>query len=543
MDDLNGIEHAPAASVIRLQRVALGLDEDASRLRVLAGRQLGLRDESIDHVSIVRRSIDARNKRDLQFIYAVDVHLTGPSAIPPGVLGASLVLPEEPVELSPGSQPIEGRAVVVGCGPCGLFAALTLAENGYRPLLIERGRPVDARTADVKELFEASKLNPESNVLFGEGGAGTFSDGKLYTRVRSGNISKVLSTLVQCGAPDDITWESWPHIGSDVLPGVIARLRQRLIELGCEFRFEAKLDGLDAPAGQLRAMSVNGEPVETNAAILAVGHSARDVFAMLHGCGVRLEPKGFQMGVRAELPQALVDRAVYGRHPRHPKLPPAHFQLTARGTQKIRAAFTFCMCPGGVIVPATNAPDLLCTNGMSYRAQDGPMANCAVVVPVDAEDYPPGPLGGVDWQRHWEQAGFDLGGGDFVAPAQRATDFLAGRQSDSRLESSYPRGVTAADLSRCLYGPVAQAVARALKKFDERVPGFASDKSLLLAPESRCSSPVRIVRDKQTMQSVSTAGIYPAGEGAGHAGGIVSSALDGIRAARALITRFARPKL
>ena len=543
MDANDGTAHDPIADVVRLQHIALELDDDPQLLRNRCARMLNVSDGRIESVSIIRRSIDARNKRRIRFIYGVEVRLKEPISLPPGVLNASLVVPSEPVELPVGSGEIRGRVVVAGSGPCGLFAALTLAENGYAPLVIERGKPVERRVADVKELFKMGRLDEESNVIFGEGGAGTFSDGKLFTRIRDERITKVLQTLIACGAPEDIAWDAAPHIGSDLLPGVIGRLRERLTKLGCEFRFQSKLDGIELRAGRLRAVQVNGERIETNASILAVGHSARDAFAMLNSAGARIEAKAFQMGVRAELPQELVDRAVYGRLPRHPKLPPASFRLAARRNGNTRAAYTFCMCPGGIIVPAMHERGLICTNGMSLRARDGALANCAIVAPVGIEDFrSDDPLAGVAFQQHWERIGIELGGGDLRAPAQRADDFLDGRESSGPITSSYPLGVNSADLATCLPQMVARAIAGALRTFDGRIPGFASNRCILAGPETRCSSPVRIVRDRHTCQSVSAEGLFPAGEGAGYAGGITSSAVDGIRCAEALIAKFARPE-
>jgi hypothetical protein len=432
---------------------------------------------------------------------------------------------------------------VIGAGPCGLFAALTLAQMGFRPLILERGREVRARTRDTWGLWRRGVLDPESNVQFGEGGAGTFSDGKLASGVKEANRlgRRVLTEFVAAGAPEEILYVSKPHIGTFRLVAMVEAMRATIEGLGGEYRFGARVvdfaietaaDGVRHARGLHLA---GGEFVRADRVVLAIGHSARDTFAALHSRGVFIEPKPFSLGARIEHPQSLIDRARFGDFARHPLLGAADYKLVHHGADG-RSVYSFCMCPGGRVVAATSEPGRVVTNGMSQYSRAEFNANAAIVVGITPErDFPAGPLAGVELQRHWEARAFAAGGGSYAAPVQRVEDLLAGRASKAlgSVTPSYQPGVTPADLAACLPDYAVAAIRAALPAFDRQIPGFAMPDAVLTGVETRTSSPVRIRRD-ESLQSVNTRGLYPAGEGAGYAGGILSAGIDGIRAAEAV---------
>jgi hypothetical protein len=433
--------------------------------------------------------------------------------------------------------------VVIGCGPCGLFAGLILAEAGFRPIILDRGKVVRQRTKDTWGFWRKGVLNPESNVQYGEGGAGTFSDGKLYSQIRDPDHlgRKVLTEFVEAGAPEEILWVAKPHIGTFRLVSMVEKMRAKIEALGGEYRFETKVEDLVIETGRdgqrhLRGLVLaSGETIRTDHVVLAVGHSARDTFAMLHARGVAMAAKPFSIGVRIEHPQGVIDRARYGAFARHPRLGAADYKLVHHAGNG-RSAYSFCMCPGGTVVAAASEPGRVVTNGMSQYSRAERNANAGIVVGITPEDYPGGPLAGIDFQRHWEERAFAAGGGTYAAPAQRVEDFLKARASTTLGEviPSYKPGVTPADLSACLPGFAVEAIREALPAFARQIPGFAMADAVMTGVETRTSSPLRIGRDA-SFQSPNTRGLFPAGEGAGYAGGILSAGVDGIRVAEAVI--------
>lgn len=555
---------------IRVSQVSvpLGTPEDDVPARACA--RIGADPAALRQGLIVRRAVDARHQNDIRLVYTVDLdlsetgagrlHLRGAERLPepapePQQNGVRHLCGEAPRRrtdlrprqsrretlppgcLTPFSLP--GPVVVVGAGPAGLFAAWCLAEHGYAPLLIERGQPVERRVQDLERFHQTRVLDPESNWLFGEGGAGTFSDGKLTTRIGDPRVRTVLETLVACGAPEDILIDSHPHVGTDRLREVVPRLRGRIEAAGGTVRFGTRMDQLEFEGDRVAALRVGAERIPAGMVCLAVGHSARDTYRMLAEAGVPLAGKPFQMGLRIEHRQADLDRARYGRHAGHPALPHAEYRLVAKGPHVPRAVATFCMCPGGVVVPAVSEPGHLSTNGMSHLARDGPFATSALVVTVEPADFGTGPLDGVAFQRHWEARAFELAGGDYTAPAQRVADFLAGRPSVGPLQTSYALGVRPVDLREIVPPTVGLSIARSIPVLGERLSIFRDGSAVLLGPEARASSPVRILRDPDTRASTRFAGLYPIGEGAGYAGGIVSSAVDGLLTAETIIRTFA----
>lgn len=523
--------------MIKLEGLRLPPGGGRADLRVQAARLLRLRPEDIRDLRVLRRSVDARE--DVAVIYTVCVAVDNEAAVLRRCRGkkASRLKPEPGyrVPLSAPRFPPEIRPVVVGAGPAGLFAALVLALAGQRPILLERGRPVEARKADVERFWSTGELDLASNVQFGEGGAGAFSDGKLNTGTKDPRHRFILERLVSCGAPADILMDAKPHVGTDYLHVVLRNLRRELAALGADIRFEARLADVRADGGTLAGISVEslegpGELPCRNL-ILCPGHSARDTFAMLHARGLTMESKPFAVGVRIEHRQADCDAAQYRRYAGHPGLPASSYKLSCH-LPSGRSAFSFCVCPGGEVVAAASEENRVVTNGMSEFARARENINGALLVNVTPEDFGGNsPLAGIDFQRRLERAAYDLGGGRYLAPAQRVEDFLSGRPSTGpgRVLPSYRPGVVWTDLRRCLPPFVADALAEALPVLGRKLQGYDAPDAVLTAVESRSSSPVRILRDESYQSSLQ--GLYPCGEGAGYAGGILSAAADGIRCA------------
>jgi hypothetical protein len=527
----------PAAAVAKTGELpatvelVLGLDDaqDPAALRKVAARTLKRPEADLPELTLLRRSIDAR-RHNVRF--KLEVALGAP---PPAELGAPL-----PVEARAhiGGAPV----VIVGDGPAGLFCAYELARQGIASVVLERGKQVQPRRRDLALLNREGVVDEDSNYCHGEGGAGTYSDGKLYTRTGDkAAIRDVLETLTLHGAPADILTDARPHIGSNKLPKVITALRERLEGLGVQFRFGARVVGLDVdPARRVRGVRLgDGEVVPCGAVVLATGHSARDIYTMLDEQGVQLVPKPFALGVRIEHPQPMINQQQYGRSAGHPALPAASYRVAE--TVDGRGVFSFCMCPGGFIVPAATEAGGQVVNGMSLSKRDSPFANSGLVVAVEPSDWEQagfkGPMGGVAFQRAIEEAAFQAGGGGLKAPATRASDFRVGRSSSTVPKGSYQPGFFATDLTPVLDSsgvPLAARLRTALGVFEKRMPGYGGNDAVLVGVESRTSSPVRIPRDPDTLQSPDIAGLYPCGEGGGFAGGIVSAALDGMRVARVI---------
>lgn len=507
-------------------------DGGPRRLLRMAEQMLGRAPGSLGAVKVVRRSLDARKGRPLGYRLRCLV----------GANAAELVDEQDLTLAEPARWP-SGRALprvaIVGSGPAGLWAALRLSAAGIIPTIFERGRPVQPRRADLARLTRGS-LDPDSNYCFGEGGAGTFSDGKLYTRAKDRvAVASVLRDLVRFGAPAEVEVEARPHVGSNRLPKVLTKLREHLASVGVAYRFDSEVVGVRAAHGRVRSVLLrDGDEVEADAVVLAVGHSARSIYEWAARDGIALERKSIAVGVRIEHPQALIDDIQYGAASGHPRLPPALYELAATGAG--RGVYSFCMCPGGWIVPAATEPDGVVVNGMSLSRRDSRFANSGLVVAIDAGDYGPaaaGPLAGVAFQRSLEQAAFRAGGGAFRAPAQRLADFMANRPSDFVVDSSYRPGLTPGNLSEVLSPVVAQALREGLAAMGAKMSRFLHPDATLIGVETRTSAPVRLLRDPQTLMSPSCEGLYPAGEGAGYAGGIVSAAIDGLRIADQLIAR------
>jgi uncharacterized FAD-dependent dehydrogenase len=515
-----------------------GEPEDSLHGRVAS--LLGVSSEDIHSVEVLRRSLDARRTRPPRFVYLLRATLREGTSwgVDEGICPGASALPVAPVQddsrrLLSGETPVfKNRPVIVGAGPAGLFAALSIVERGAPALLLERGKTVPIRVSDVEKFWERGVLNPESNVCFGEGGAGTFSDGKLTSRVKNPLTATVKRILVDCGAPADILVDAHPHIGTDRLRSVVVNMRRRLVELGCEVRFESRVTDLLTRQGKVCGVIVNGsEEIVTDHVILALGQSCDDTFRLLDKIGVAMTVKAFAIGVRVEHPQELIDKIQYGRWAGRPELPPAEYFLTARLEAMNRSVYSFCMCPGGAVIATSVEAGGVTTNGMSMLKRDGALANSAVVVNVRAEDIRgDGPLAGLDYRRYWERMAFVAGGLDYCAPAQRLTDFMFGRKGTSVLRSSYRPGVREAEMASVLPPFAAEALKTGFAEFERKMAGFVTEEAVLTGIETRTSSPVRILRGDDG-QSNNIKGLFPCGEGAGYAGGIISSALDGMKAA------------
>ncbi|WP_326533573.1 NAD(P)/FAD-dependent oxidoreductase [Pseudorhodoferax sp.] len=553
---------------IRLSEIKLPLDHAADALPAAIAAKLGLPPGAIAHHTVYKRSFDAR-KAELLRVYIVDAALAADqdeAAVLARQQGDPHVAPtpdmawHPPVRLA---QPPKLRPVVVGFGPCGIFVALALAQMGFAPIVLERGKAVRERTQDTWDLWRRRELHPESNVQFGEGGAGTFSDGKLYSQIKDPRFlgRKVLEEFVKAGAPEEILWEAHPHIGTFRLVKMVENMRADIVALGGEIRFQHKMEDLVVEDGRLRGLVVlnqaSGALSELRAdhVVIALGHSARDSFQMLHARGAPMEAKPFSIGFRAEHPQSLIDRARWGRHAGHPDLGAAEYRLVHHASNG-RSVYSFCMCPGGTVVAATSEPGRVVTNGMSQYSRAERNANSGIVVGITPADFPteyqqldvpasaqgkPHPLAGIELQRRLESAAFVLGGGDYSAPGQLLGDFMAGKPSTQfgEVQSSYKPGVHLTDLTSALPDYAIAALREAFPAFARKIPGYDLADAVLTGVETRTSAPVRIERDPATLQCLGLAGLFPAGEGAGYAGGILSAGVDGLKVAEAVARAMA----
>lgn len=525
---------------IRINNVILDIEEDISVLKEKACKKLKISPDKVKDFKVIKESIDARKKDSIKFNYALEIYCENEKKVVSKVRDKDVKLEEVDYkeEFKFGDKKLKHNPVIIGMGPAGLFAGLLLAQKGYKPIIIERGESVEERSKSVEDFWKGGQFKKESNVQFGEGGAGTFSDGKLTTRIKDTRCDFVLEEFVNGGAPEEIKFMGKPHIGTDVLKGVVKTIRNKIISLGGEVRFNSKLQDVNIRDGKLHSINVDGNEVPCEVLILAIGHSARDTYEMLHSKNIFMEPKPFAIGVRAEHPQSLIDENQYGRYAGHPRLRAADYRLVYSSNN--RGVYSFCMCPGGYVVAAASEENMLVTNGMSYHDRAGKNANAAIVVSVTPEDFGSSdPLSGMEFQRHYEKLAFQLGGGNYYAPVQLLGDFFDNQVSDKigNIEPTYQPGYNFRDLNTCLPKIVTNSLKEAFVDFDKKIKGFGDKDVVLTGVETRTSAPLRILRNDK-FESVSVKGLFPAGEGAGYAGGIMSAAVDGLRVAEGIMKEW-----
>ncbi len=528
--------------MLRITEIKLPLAHKPGEINAAIIKKLAINTADLIEFSIFKRGIDARKANAILLVYSLDVTVKGEAKV-------LAKLSKDPhVKLAPdtsykfvanASATIKNRPVVIGLGPAGLFAALILAQSGFKPLVLERGKAVRERTKDTFNFWRKSELNPESNVQFGEGGAGTFSDGKLYSQIKDPKHygRKVLNEFVKAGAPEEILYVSHPHIGTFRLVGMVEKMRETIIALGGEIRFQSRVNDIEVGNNQVRALILaSGERIEANHVVLAVGHSARDTFEMIHKRGIYIEAKPFSIGFRIEHPQSLIDSARHGPNAQHPILGAADYKLVHHASNG-RSVYSFCMCPGGTVVASASEEGCVVTNGMSQYSRNERNANAGIVVGITPEvDFPGDPLAGMELQRKWEHQAYTLGGSNYAAPGQLIGDFLANQPSTKfgEVTPSYTPGVHLTNLDTALPEYAITAIREAIPQFAKQIKGFDLPDGILTGVETRTSSPIRIKRNDDDLQSINTKGLYPCGEGAGYAGGILSAAVDGIRVAEAI---------
>ncbi len=529
--------------MIRVSNIVLNIEESMEKLKIKAARKIGIHHNEITYMKILKESIDARKKDVIKFTYTVEVKVKNEEKLGRRLNGKDItVINKKNKEAFPyGEKPLNNRPVIVGMGPAGLFAGLTLAKHGYKPLIIERGSDVDKRTDEVQKFWENGELNLNSNVQFGEGGAGTFSDGKLTTRIKDIRCTTVIEAMVKAGAPEEILYKNKPHIGTDILKDVVKNIREKIISLGGEVKFGAKLEDVILEDNKVTGVKVNGKVIPCEMLIMAIGHSARDTYEMLYEKGVHMESKPFAIGVRVEHPQSLIDKNQFGVYAGHERIKAADYKLTYTTEDKERSVYSFCMCPGGFVVAASSEDNRVVTNGMSYFARDNENANSAVVVSVGKKDFGDNPMDAIAYQRKYEELAFKTGGGDYKAPVQLIKDFMVGKKTTELLsvKPTYTPGYTLANMEECLPQNIIEPLREGFENFEGKIKGFTSGDGIMVGVETRTSAPVRINRGED-LQSINIMGLYPCGEGAGYAGGIISSAVDGIKCAEEIMKNWAK---
>lgn len=528
---------------IIINNISLGLDDGNDILLKKISKKLNISGIREDSIKVLKESVDARKKDNIRFNYCVEVKIPGEKKLLNRLHDKDIRYEEDKKieELVPGNKRLNSRPVVIGLGPAGLFAALLLAKQGYKPLVFERGEDVDLRTKTVQSFWNGeSKLNLNSNVQFGEGGAGAFSDGKLTTRIKDSRCSYVIEELIKCGAPEEIAYIGKPHVGTDILKKVVKGIREQIIELGGTVKFNSRLEKINSKDGKLTSIIVNGVEISCEVLILAIGHSSRDTYEMLYREGISMEAKPFAIGLRIEHPQQLINESQYGKFANHPRLRAADYRLTYQSEKLNRGIYSFCMCPGGEVVAAASEENRLVSNGMSYHARNLENANSALVVTVSPKDFKgKSPLSGMEFQRHYEALAYKLGGGNYIAPVQLVGDFLKDKASTKigEVNPTYRPGYELRELKDTLPSYVAEGIKEGIINFDRKIKGYAMDDAILTGIETRTSAPVKLIRDEK-LQSVSMMGVYPSGEGAGFAGGIISAAVDGMKVAEKVISEF-----
>lgn len=527
---------------LRVSNIRLPVERPEAELPIALASRLRVEPADILRWRLLRKSLDARSRNSLQFVYSALVEVPNDSQVLNSVRSDTDVIEFEPPEFfdaESGGKPLDERPLVIGAGPAGLLAGYYLAAKGYRPLILERGKAVKDRVPAIRSFDRGGPFDREDNYLFGEGGAGCFSDGKLTCRMSGADVDWVLERFVECGGRASIVYEHRPHLGSNKLPMLCRNFRRKIEAFGGEYRFDCRAERLEVKDGRIVGVATSSGFIPSTQVILAIGHSARDTYEMLHELGVPMEAKAFQLGLRIEQPQDAVNRWKYGRERYLEILGAADYSLVARGQQDL---YTFCMCAGGYVIPSVSEPEMFCTNGMSNSRHDTPFANSGLVVTLEPHEFGSShPLAGVEVQRKYEAAAFELAGRDYLCPIQSAGDFLADRSPDptQKIESSYQRGVRPLNLSQVVPPTVLRAIRVGLPILDQKWNGDFLRNANLVGPEMRGSSPVRIPRDTDTRQCPGIQGLYPVGEGAGYAGGIISAAVDGLRTARAIVQQFA----
>jgi len=529
---------------IKVNNIVLDIDENIEDVKIKAAKKMKVSESEIKVFKIAKESIDARKKNNIKFNYAAIIEMDNETKVVARANDKDVKIEEVKYdsEFEFGTKAMNHRPIIVGMGPAGMFAGLLMAQKGYKPLIIERGENVERRTNSIVKFWTRAVLNAESNVQFGEGGAGTFSDGKLTTRIKDTRCDYILEEFVKAGAPDEILYMGKPHIGTDILKSVVKNIRETIISLGGEVRFNNKLEDIIIKDKKIKCIIVNGEEIACDSLILAPGHSSRDTYEMLYEKGIFMSSKPFAVGVRIEHPQNMINENQYGKYASHERLKAADYKLTYTSGKSGRAVYSFCMCPGGEVVAAASEQGYLVINGMSKYKRDKANANSAIVVSVGPKDFSADhPLAGIEFQRHYEALAYAAGGANFNAPVQLVGDFLKGKISSAigSVKPSHTPGYNFADLTTCLPSFATDALKEALPKFEYKINGFAMEDAILTGIETRTSAPVRIDRNDK-LQSISLEGLYPAGEGAGYAGGIISAAVDGLKVAENIMKEWKR---